>query len=209
VAEPKFPAAPSDATVTPTQDPASAQPLAAEEARKIAAQRLARSAHRQPAPAPVRIPVATNISEVLKSPLDRMKEPGHYAPAYWATEYHPTWRDRIANQFMGDKVRSSEYERSVRNLIGSTGLGNTGPSMLDLVPIAGNVVGAQEAAQEGNARVRGLRSPLRRAVRRRAQARAEVGARGAGSGRRKAKLRVPSRIGRASDSERQRPSRNV
>jgi len=151
LAEPKFPAAPSDAAVTPTQDPTSAQPLAAEEAHKVAAQTLARSAHRQPAPPPVRIPVPTNLSElVLKSPLDRVKEPDHYAPPYWATEYHPTLRDWIASQFMGDKVRSSEYERSVRNLIGSTGLGNTGPSMFDFVPAVGTAIGAQEAAQEGD-----------------------------------------------------------
>jgi hypothetical protein len=96
--------------------------------------------------------VPTNLGQLIhETPFDRLKGPDQYAPQNWATEYRPTWRDRIASQFMGDKVRSSEYERSVRNLTGSTGLGNTGPSLLDFVPFAGTAIGAQESAQEGDA----------------------------------------------------------
>jgi hypothetical protein len=59
--------------------------------------------------------------------------------------------DWFAGLLMGEKVHSSNYERLVSNLIGSNGLGNTGPSASDFAPALSNVVNAQEAAQEGSA----------------------------------------------------------
>lgn len=65
--------------------------------------------------------------------------------------YEPTWRDRMASLMMGDGRASPERRRFVEGLLGSSGLGNTGMGVVDVTPIGG-LLGAQEAAQQGDVR---------------------------------------------------------
>lgn len=66
--------------------------------------------------------------------------------------YNPTWRDRIAAALIGDAKPSRYYRDVVSGLVGSTGTGGTGMSLLDLTP-AGAVFSADEMVRntrEGN-----------------------------------------------------------
>jgi len=64
--------------------------------------------------------------------------------------YEPTWKDRIANWMLGNEKPSPEREQFVEGLIGSRGLGSTGMSLSDFVPVAGSILPAQEAVQQGD-----------------------------------------------------------
>lgn len=65
--------------------------------------------------------------------------------------YEPSWRDRLAGLMMGDAKASPERRRVVEGLLGSSGLGNSGIGLVDVTPVGG-LLGAQEAAKEGDYR---------------------------------------------------------
>lgn len=50
--------------------------------------------------------------------------------------YEPTWRDKLAALIMGDSKASPEKRRVVEGLLGSSGLGQTGASVVDFTPFA-------------------------------------------------------------------------
>ena len=62
--------------------------------------------------------------------------------------YDPTWRERIGGWIAGDSP-SKARRQFVEGLIGSSGLG-AGIGLVDLIPGAGAVLGAQEAIHEGD-----------------------------------------------------------
>ncbi|MFI5014539.1 MAG: hypothetical protein ACHQAY_19570 [Hyphomicrobiales bacterium] len=49
--------------------------------------------------------------------------------------YDPTWRDRLATWLLGDSRPSIERYHLVKGLLGSTGLGNDGLSVVDATPL--------------------------------------------------------------------------
>jgi hypothetical protein len=66
--------------------------------------------------------------------------------------YEPSWRDRLGQllmgqAFMGDGRASPERRRFVSGLLGSTGLGQTGMSLIDLTPL-GAPLSANEAYRD-------------------------------------------------------------
>lgn len=63
--------------------------------------------------------------------------------------YEPSWRDRIGAYLFDQTSGSPVSRRAVEGLVGSTGLGNTGLSVADVVP-GGQVLAAQEALREGD-----------------------------------------------------------
>ena len=64
--------------------------------------------------------------------------------------YNPSWRDKIGG-WLYDQTSGSPVARNfVSGLVGSTGLGNTGLSVADFVPGVGSVLGAQDAANQGD-----------------------------------------------------------
>lgn len=65
--------------------------------------------------------------------------------------YNPTWRDKLAGWMMGDERATPERRRFVEGLLGSSGLGSTGFGVVDATPVGG-LLGAQEAAQQGDYR---------------------------------------------------------
>lgn len=65
--------------------------------------------------------------------------------------FEPSWRDRLAGWMMGNERATPERRRFVEGLLGSSGLGNTGFGVVDATPIGG-LLGAQEAAKEGDYR---------------------------------------------------------
>jgi len=65
--------------------------------------------------------------------------------------YQPTWRDRLGAWFMGDEKTSPEYNRLMEGLIGSRGLGETGPSAIDFTP-AGIPLAMNDAWHKGDDR---------------------------------------------------------
>jgi hypothetical protein len=72
---------------------------------------------------------------------------GGYPPQLRA--YDPTWRDRMASFFLGDQP-SYHAGEIARGVLGSSGIGTTGPSAIDFVPGAGPALNAQEAVQHGD-----------------------------------------------------------
>lgn len=66
------------------------------------------------------------------------------------TEYHPSWRDRIANFLLGDKP-SYHAQQIARETLGSSGIGRTdNPAAIDFAPVVGGALSAQEAIQQGD-----------------------------------------------------------
>lgn len=65
--------------------------------------------------------------------------------------YQPTWRDQIAQWMLGDQRPTAGQRSFVSGLLGSAGTGSTGISVVDATPIGG-LLGAQEAAQRGDAK---------------------------------------------------------
>lgn len=63
--------------------------------------------------------------------------------------YHPTMRDRLAAWLMGDERASVEKSRFVEGLIGSRGMGTTGPGVVDATPL-GIPMGLQDAIRAGD-----------------------------------------------------------
>jgi hypothetical protein len=63
--------------------------------------------------------------------------------------YKPTWRDRIAQAMIGDDRPSEIRRRVVEGLMGSSGLGSPGLSVVDFVP-GGQVFAMQDAAAAGD-----------------------------------------------------------
>lgn len=63
--------------------------------------------------------------------------------------YEPTWRDRMASALMGDSRPSPTRSSFVAGLMGSRGLGSTGPGVVDFTG-AGSILQAQEAAKSGD-----------------------------------------------------------
>jgi len=63
--------------------------------------------------------------------------------------YDPTWREWLGGLIAGDGNSYSARSSLARGLVGSSGLGN-GLGLIDLVPIAGQAVGAQEAIHDGD-----------------------------------------------------------
>lgn len=70
-------------------------------------------------------------------------------PGASLSAYEPSWKDTVANWLLGDSKPSPEKERFVSGLVGSKGLGSTGMSVSDFVPIYGQGMAAQEAYHEG------------------------------------------------------------
>ena len=77
--------------------------------------------------------------------VDRSKLPGATIKPY-----EPTWKDRIANLLLGGEMPSAERERFVEGLVGSRGMGSTGVSVSDFVPLVGQVLPTQEALKQGD-----------------------------------------------------------
>lgn len=69
--------------------------------------------------------------------------------------YNPTLRDRLAQMLMGDTRPSPERRHFVEGMLGSTGLGNTGIGLADLVP-GGQVFALEEAVRAGDPQAAGL-----------------------------------------------------
>lgn len=66
--------------------------------------------------------------------------------------YNPTWRDRLG-AYLYDKTSGSPEARNfVGGMVGSTGLGTQGMGLVDAVPVVGQALQAQEAAQRGDAK---------------------------------------------------------
>ena len=63
--------------------------------------------------------------------------------------YGPSWRDRIGAYLFDQTSGSPVSRRVVEGLVGSTGLGNTGLSVADVVP-GGQLLAMQEAAKDGD-----------------------------------------------------------
>lgn len=63
--------------------------------------------------------------------------------------YNPTWREIIGGWISGDSKSYSPRAAMARALTGSSGLGG-GVGLLDLLPVAGATVGAQEAIHDGD-----------------------------------------------------------
>ena len=63
--------------------------------------------------------------------------------------FEPSWRDKIGAYLFDQTSGSPVSRRAVEGLVGSTGLGNTGLSVADVVP-GGQVLAAQEALREGD-----------------------------------------------------------
>lgn len=61
--------------------------------------------------------------------------------------YDPTWREIIGGWISGDSNSYSPRAALARGLVGSSGLGN-GMGLIDLAPVAGAAIGAQEAIHE-------------------------------------------------------------
>lgn len=74
---------------------------------------------------------------------------GDYPEPYGASlrPYQPSLRDRLAAMLMGES-KSAERHNFVEGLMGSTGLGSTGPGLIDFVP-GGQVLPFEEMAQGG------------------------------------------------------------
>jgi hypothetical protein len=66
--------------------------------------------------------------------------------------FDPSWKDRIAAALMGDGQATPERKRVVEGIFGTSGLGSTGLSLSDVIPGVGQVLGAQEAANNGDYR---------------------------------------------------------
>jgi hypothetical protein len=83
----------------------------------------------------------------------------------WETSlrpYDPSWREQIASRMMGDAPAASARGDLVGAVMGTKGLGPTGPggttfSAVDMMPLAGGALTANEQAQKGN-RVRAVAS---------------------------------------------------
>lgn len=65
------------------------------------------------------------------------------------TSYSPTWRDKIGAALIGGGRPSPEWAHFVEGMVGSRGLGSTGPSLVDVMPV-GAAFGAQEALRAGD-----------------------------------------------------------
>lgn len=63
--------------------------------------------------------------------------------------YDPTWREILGGWISGDSKSHEPRAALARALVGSSGLGN-GVGLIDLAPVAGAVVGAQEAIHDGD-----------------------------------------------------------
>lgn len=78
-----------------------------------------------------------------------------YEPTQELRAYTPTWRERIGAWLMGDGGGQPKRDL-VAGLVGSTGLPNTarrdtaGLSLADILPVAGGVLGANDALREGD-----------------------------------------------------------
>lgn len=66
-----------------------------------------------------------------------------------ATEYKPTFRDRIARTMIGDAPPSAERRQFVSGLMGSTGIGSVGLGLLDFTP-AGVPLALNDAGKAGD-----------------------------------------------------------
>ena len=64
--------------------------------------------------------------------------------------YEPTWRDRLASMMLGEQP-SFEKRRSIEGLLGSSGLGDTGMSLVDFTGLGG-LLDAQTQAAAGDYR---------------------------------------------------------
>lgn len=68
--------------------------------------------------------------------------------------YQPSWRERIAQGWLGDNP-SLAKQNFVEGVTGSRGL-TRGVGLMDFVPVLGSVLGAQEALNEGQYREAGI-----------------------------------------------------
>lgn len=59
--------------------------------------------------------------------------------------YEPTWRDKLGAYLYDHTSRSPEARQFVGGLVGSTGVGKTGPGLVDAVPFANSALQGQEA----------------------------------------------------------------
>jgi len=63
--------------------------------------------------------------------------------------YDPTWREILGGWISGDSKSHEPRASLARALVGTSGLGN-GVGLIDLAPVAGAAVGAQEAIHDGD-----------------------------------------------------------
>jgi hypothetical protein len=88
---------------------------------------------------------AEEISQM--SPLERAAT---FKRSQEVSRYEPTWRDRIGAWLMNRGPNTLARRQFVEGLAGSTGIGPTGLSLIDLTP-AGIPLAVQEAARKGDA----------------------------------------------------------
>lgn len=69
-------------------------------------------------------------------------------PGRFLSAYQPTWRDRLASFLMGDGRPSLAHETFVKGLTGTAGTGNPGIGLVDIAPLLGSAIAAQEAWHE-------------------------------------------------------------
>lgn len=61
--------------------------------------------------------------------------------------YSPTWRDKLGAYLYDHTSGSPEARQFVGGLVGSTGLGKTGPGLIDAVPFVNSALQGEEAIQ--------------------------------------------------------------
>ena len=79
-----------------------------------------------------------------------MAEPYNPYAGQTLSPYEPTWRDRLASMMLGEQP-SFDKRRSIEGLLGSSGLGDTGMSLVDFTGLGG-LLDAQTQAAAGDYR---------------------------------------------------------
>lgn len=79
-----------------------------------------------------------------------MAEPYNPYAGQTLSPYEPTWRDRLASMLLGEQP-SFDKRRSIEGLLGSSGLGDTGMSLVDFTGLGG-LLDAQTQAAAGDYR---------------------------------------------------------
>lgn len=112
----------------------------------------------EPPPQPQEQPLVSGMdieppSSVLDDAMRQSKQQPSYPGKLYETEMRsappPTAREKIARWFTGDEKLSPYKERVLKETLGTTGIGETHPSLVDLTP-AGMLMGAEEGVKHGD-----------------------------------------------------------
>jgi hypothetical protein len=98
--------------------------------------------------------MAESLFDTLTRGVDLPSESKLYGalsrPQQEAREYHPTWRERLAQTLLGDSAGAAKRD-FVKGVMGTTGLGESGVGLIDATP-AGVAMSLQEGHRAGSAR---------------------------------------------------------